>query len=285
MTATTTTPSQPPWASAASFLPLVYRAFPGMSSRVLSDRFLLPWKRLPGLASGAERMPVHVDGQRASFEVSGRGPLVILAHGWSGASGQFAALRGRLLGAGFRVATFDAPAHGSSPGRTTSAAQFMRVIEHIGREHGPTLAIVGHSLGALAASMSAERVAPTGLVLLAPMPSFEFALDQFQQALRFDDRLRERVATLVMGKARMERERAQIETGLGLSTHALLIHDREDRRIPVQVSRDLAERFPHLEYVETGGLGHSRVLVDDTVLDRVIQFVLTLQEQRAARPA
>jgi pimeloyl-ACP methyl ester carboxylesterase len=274
---TTTTTSQPPWASAASFLPLVYRAFPGVSSRLLSDRFLLPWKRLPGLASGAERTKVRVDGQRASFEVSGRGPLVILAHGWSGASGQFAALRDRLLGAGFRVATFDAPAHGTSPGRTTSAAQFMRVIEHIGRAHGPTLAVVGHSLGALAAAMSAERVAPTGLVLLSPMPSFEFALDQFQQALRFDDRLRERVATLVMGKAKMERERAQIETGLELGARTLLIHDTEDRRIPVQVSRALAERFADLEYVETAGLGHSRGLGDEAVLERVTSFLLLLR--------
>lgn len=274
---TTATSSQPPWASASSFLPLVYRAFPGVSSRVLSDRFLLPWKRLPGLLGGAERTPVHVDGQRASFEVSGRGPLVILAHGWSGASGQFAALRERLLAAGFRVATFDAPAHGSSPGRTTSAAQFMRVIEHIGRVHGPTLAIVGHSLGALAASMSVERVAPTGLVLLSPMPSFDFALDQFQQALRFDDRLRERVATLVMGKARMERKQAQIETGLQLSARTLLVHDTEDRRIPVQVSRGLAARFPQLEYVETGGLGHSRGLVNEAVLERVTSFLLLLR--------
>src|SRR5688572_19381239 len=185
--------TQPPWASAASFLPLVYRALPGVSCRVLSDRFLLPWKRLPGL-KGSERTSVRVDGQTASFEVTGSGPLVILAHGWSGASGQFADLRQRLLGAGFRVATFDAPAHGSSPGRTTSAAQFMRVIEHIARVHGPTHTVVGHSLGALAASMSAPSVAPKGLVLLSPMPSFDFALEQFQMALRFDDRLRQRVA-------------------------------------------------------------------------------------------
>jgi len=270
--------SAPPWASAAAFLPLVYRAFPGVSSRVLSDRFLLPWKRLPGLLGGAERTPLWVDGQRASFEISGRGPLVILAHGWSGASGQFATLREILLAAGFRVATFDAPAHGTSPGRTTSAAQFMRVIEHIARVHGPTLAVVGHSLGALAAAMSVERVRPKGLVLLSPMPSFDFALDQFQQALRFDDRLRERVAVLVMNKARMERKFAQVETGLGVGAPTLLIHDREDRRIPVAVSRDLAERHPHVEYVETEGLGHSRVLVDESVLGRVRSFLLALRD-------
>jgi pimeloyl-ACP methyl ester carboxylesterase len=269
--------SEPPWASAAAFLPLVYRVFPGVSSRVLSDRFLLPWKRLPGLVDGAERTPVRVDGQRASFEISGRGPLVILAHGWSGASGQFATLRALLLTEGFRVATFDAPAHGTSPGRTTSAAQFMRVIEHIARVHGPTLAVVGHSLGALAAAMSVQRVLPKGLVLLAPMPSFDFALDQFQQALRFDDRLRERVAVLVMNKAKIERRHAQLETGLAVGAPTLLIHDSEDRRIPVAVSRDLAERHPHLEYVETEGLGHSRVLVDESVLGRVRQFLLTLR--------
>lgn len=268
--------SQPPWASAAAFLPLVYRAFPGVSSRMLSDRFLLPWKRLPGLSGGGERTQVEVDGQRASFEVTGVGRLVILAHGWSGASGQFAPLRERLLAAGFRVATFDAPAHGTSPGRTTSAAQFMRVIEHIAREQGPTHAVVGHSLGALAAAMGQRRVAPRGLVLLSPMPSFDFALDQFQMALRFDDRLREKVAQRVMKQARFEREWARLEPGLEARVPTLLVHDQDDRRIPIGLSRDLAARHSWVEYVETAGLGHSKVLLDAGVLGRVTDFVESL---------
>jgi len=276
----------PPWAPAAAFLPWVYRALPGVSARVLSDRFLLPWKRLPSLESGGARTTVRVDGQRASFEVSGQGPLVILAHGWSGASGQFAALRERLLSAGLRVATFDAPAHGSSPGRTTSAAQFMRVIEAIARDHGPTLAVVGHSLGGLAAAMSSRRVAPKGLVLLSPMPSFDFALDQFQVALRFDDRMREQVAARVQTQAKFERDDARIEHGLAVGAPTLLIHDRDDRRVPVAISRSLAASFRGLDYLETVGLGHSRVLADDAVVTRVTDFLSSLgsslpRDQRA----
>jgi len=270
-----------PWATAASFLPLVYRAFPGMSSRILSDRFLLPWKRLPSL-DGGERTPVEVDGQTASYEVTGQGPLVILAHGWSGASGQFAELRGRLLESGLRVATFDAPAHGSSPGRTTSAAQFMRVIERIARTHGPTLAIVGHSLGGLAAAMSMTSVRPRGLALLAPMPSFDFALDQFQLALRFDDRLRHEVAARVMRYARFEREQAHVERGLEHEIPTLLVHDTDDRRIPVELSRTLAQKYSVLEYVETVGLGHSRLLSDAAVLGRVTDFVVGLAQTAQA---
>ncbi len=233
------------------------------------------------LTAGSERTTLRVDGQKASFEISGRGPLVILAHGWSGASGQFASLRERLLAAGLRVATFDAPAHGSSPGRTTSAAQFMRVIEHIGHVHGPTFGVVGHSLGALAAAMSVERVKPIALVLLSPMPSFDFALDQFQTALGFDAQLREKIATRVLAKAKMTRERGQVATGLVDGVHTLLIHDTEDRRIPVEVSRELAARHPQLEYVETTGLGHSRGLIDDGVLDRVTRFFVNLRSADA----
>jgi pimeloyl-ACP methyl ester carboxylesterase len=268
--------TDPPWSPAAAFLPFVYRAFPGVSSRLLSDRFLLPWKRLPSLNTDAQRTSIRVDGQTASFEISGSGPLVILAHGWSGASGQFTGLREQLLAEGLRVATFDAPAHGSSPGRTTSAAQFMRVIEHIGHAHGPTFAVVGHSLGALAAAMSVPRLAPSALVLLAPMPSFDFALDQFQQALRFDDAIRQRIADQVLRKVRTTREHAQLETGLSRGVPTLLVHDTDDRRIPVAVSRGLAERYPMLEYLETAGLGHSRVIGDPDVLHRVTAFLAGL---------
>lgn len=268
--------TEPPWASAGSLLPLVYRAFPSVSCRLLSDRFLVPWKRLPSLADGGERSRVEVDGQTATFEVTGTGPLVILAHGWSGSSGQLAPLRQQLLAAGFRVATFDAPAHGTSPGRTTSAAQFMRVIEHIAHAEGPTHALVGHSLGALAAAMGMPSVTPRGLVLLSPMPSFDFALDQFQMALRFDDRLREKVAARVMQLARFERERARVESGLAARVRTLLIHDQDDRRIPVSVSRELAAEHAWVEYFETAGLGHSKVLADARVLDRVTDFVSSL---------
>jgi pimeloyl-ACP methyl ester carboxylesterase len=269
--------SEPPWTSAAAFLPYVYRVFPGVSSRLLSDRFLLPWKRLPSLRTGALRNSIRVDGQTASFEISGSGPLVILAHGWSGASGQFAELRERLLADGLRVATFDAPAHGASPGRRTSAAQFMRVIEHIGHVHGPTFGIVGHSLGGLAAAMSVPRVKPSALVLLSPMPSFDFALDQFQMALRFDGVLRQRIADRVLRQVRMTREHAQVETGLSPGLPTLLVHDTDDRRIPVAISRELRERYPTLEYLETRGLGHSRVLGDQAVLERVTAFLAGLR--------
>lgn len=269
-------PTLSPWTAASQLLPLFYRVFPGVSARLLVDRFLVPWKRLPSLGPGVEGQWLEVDEQRVSYDVAGTGPLVILAHGWSGASSQFAELRGALLGAGFRVATFDAPAHGASSGKSSNAGQFGRTIEAVARQHGPALAIVGHSLGGLAAALCARALAPAGLVLLAPMPSFDFALDQFQEALRFDDGLRERIAVLVEQRARVLRSAARLEIAFEEGRPALLVHDVLDRRVPVQASRELASRYPSVEYVETDGLGHSKALDDAGIIERIVGFVRAL---------
>jgi pimeloyl-ACP methyl ester carboxylesterase len=222
-------------------------------------------------------VPLSDDKIGCVAEVEGHGRLVILAHGWAGAASQFRELKAQLLGSGFRVATFDAPAHGASPGKRSNAGQFARLIAELDRQHGPTLAVVGHSLGGLAAAMSSERVKPLGLVLICPMPSLEFALDQYQSALGFGACVREQITVRVEREAQVTRDFGNIEYGLATEVATLLIHDETDKIIPVSASRGLKQRFQHLQYLETRGLGHSRLLRDADVLRQVTEFVKRLQ--------
>src|SRR2546427_9245441 len=70
---------------------------------------------------------VCVDGQRIAAWAWGRGPAVILAHGWGGSGGRLAAaLAAPFFESGVSVITFDAPGHGLSRGRAGSMPQFSR---------------------------------------------------------------------------------------------------------------------------------------------------------------
>jgi pimeloyl-[acyl-carrier protein] methyl ester esterase len=108
-------------------------------------------------------------------EVSGRGPDVVLLHGWSLNLGVWESLA-RELAARFRVIAIDLPGHGRSdwdPRTSTPAAQAWRVHETLAALTG-RYALLGWSLGGqvaldLAAAMPAEIVR---LVLVATTPKF-----------------------------------------------------------------------------------------------------------------
>jgi pimeloyl-ACP methyl ester carboxylesterase len=53
----------------------------------------------------------------------------------------------------------------------------------------------------------------------------------------------------------------------------LLVQSVDDEQIPVADGRLLAQALPNVEHVELDGLGHTKLLRDDGVIDRVVQFL------------
>lgn len=269
-----------PWPQSARIRAAFFDAFPGLSARFLADRFLVPWTRMPGLQ--ADQGPLEtltVDGRRAVACVFGQGPLVVLSHGWAGSGTQLIELGRTIAERGFRAAVFDAPAHGSAPGRTTHALEFARFIELLSERHGPAIALVGHSLGGLACSLAAARIRPRALVLIAPMPSLDFALRGFQEKVGFGEAVQARLLEEVIQRAQVEPKGSRVEPALLAAERALIIHDRKDRHIPVEVSRALSRCIPKSEYVETEGLGHGRVLAEPAIQEHIANFLLRLSRQ------
>ncbi len=271
------------WGDAQPWQQLLFRLLPGVSASLLARRFLTPRRREAALQpDGAQQITLSCSSVPVVAQVWGQGPLVILCHGWCGGAAQVVPMGRRLVAEGFSVAAFDAPAHGGSQGRSTNVGEFTRCIEELAHRLGPVHAIVGHSLGALAAALANQRsVRAQGVALLAPMPSFEFALDQFQLIAGFDDVVREKLATNVERIARVRRQDADLHTLLADSTPALLVHDTDDRSVPVSHARELAANLEQVEYIETRGLGHKRLLNNDAIINRLIAFVVGLEAPRS----
>src|SRR5260370_290085 len=88
---------------------------------------------------------LEVEGGRIAYEVTGDGPLVVLAHGMGDNRNAYRFLVPAL--AGYRVASIDLRGQGesstgwSSYTRTDTAADLLALIRHLG---GPAV-IVGHS--------------------------------------------------------------------------------------------------------------------------------------------
>lgn len=215
------------------------------------------------------------DGHLASWEWGSEGPRVLLVHGWEGRGAQLGPLVEPLLERGFRVVTFDAPAHGSSPGSTSSLIHFARAIERVARAYGPFEAIITHSMGGAAMTWAfrtgalAERV-----VMIAPPIDVRDFTRQLTTALSLNEDVREGVHRRLERRLGVSPEELQVKRiAPRMKTPLLVIHDEDDRDVPVSCGEAVAASWPGATFVRTRGLGHRRILRDAEVIERAVRFV------------
>jgi pimeloyl-ACP methyl ester carboxylesterase len=214
----------------------------------------------------------------------GQGPTVLLVHGWEGRGSQLGAFVPPLVEAGFRVVTFDGPGHGSSSARRASLVDMARAVNAVADAVAPVLggihAVVAHSMGGastvLAASKQGERgsLATSRFVLLAPPAHPSSFTRTVFEAFSLSEDVQHRVVD------RMERHLGERFLHLDgpsaaarLEGAALIIHDIEDREVPLADGERYASEWPGARFVTTRGLGHRRILRAPEVIEQVAQFV------------
>ncbi|WP_433088021.1 alpha/beta fold hydrolase [Dactylosporangium sp. CA-052675] len=130
---------------------------------------------------------LNVDGGTLAYEVTGSGPLVVLAHGIGNDRQAYRFVTPLLVAAGYRVAALDLRGCGeSSVGwtsctRTDIAGDLIALITHLG---GPAV-LVGHSISGGAATIAAAKAPSliTAVVELAPFTrKLSYSLGAFRVA-------------------------------------------------------------------------------------------------------
>jgi pimeloyl-ACP methyl ester carboxylesterase len=81
---------------------------------------------------------------------------VLLVHGWSGRGTQLFKIADALLKEGYSTISFDAPAHGKSPGNSSIMLEFIASIFELEKQFGPFEIAIGHSLGGMAVLNAAK---------------------------------------------------------------------------------------------------------------------------------
>jgi pimeloyl-ACP methyl ester carboxylesterase len=212
--------------------------------------------------------------QRIAIYSEGFGPTILLAHGWSGTARDMDAIGQELRGRGFRIVTFDMPAHGRSSGRRTTLPAMARAIRDVAHAVGPIHSIVGHSLGATAVLLALrDGVNAEKAVVIAPPREAPHFLAQLVSALGLpSERLHGaiRVVERQVGPlAQYEADRA----ARSLRIPGLVIHDEGDRHVPFAHGVAIADAWRDAELVTHNGLGHRRILESPAVVQRIAEFV------------
>lgn len=138
------------------------RLAPGPTARWAEELFCRP-PRAPVrqheedfLATGRAFEIPSSEGRVAAWEW-GKGPSVLLVHGWGSRAARFLVLAQPLVRSGFRVVAYDHPAHGRSAGKRTSLPESTGVLLEVAHHLGPLFGAVGHSFGGAAIAVSLSR--------------------------------------------------------------------------------------------------------------------------------
>jgi len=254
---------------------------PAFAARFASYLWFRPQRHRPpareqALLARAQHVLMHHAGKRIAVVHWGKGPAVMLVHGWSGRGAQLGEFAEPLAGAGYRAVAFDAPAHGRSDGRDATLLEISDVILRLASDFGPVHAVIAHSFGvpcvlfALQQRRFARRV-----VALSTPATLDGLLKKFAGTLALSPRTVQILREMLVqrfGEDVWTRFSVQ-NMAQSMELPALIIHDRDDRDVPWQEGEAVARAWPHARFLLTEGLGHRRILRDPEVIDRVVRFL------------
>jgi pimeloyl-ACP methyl ester carboxylesterase len=205
----------------------------------------------------------------------GTGPrTVLLAHGWGGRGPQLGAVARALAAGGWSAVAWDMPGHGDRA-RPTSLLEMAETVAAVAESVGPVAGVVAHSFGTAATLVAAGRYGfrLERLAALAPAASPDRIVGHFSRATGFSPAVLERMRARLARRLEFEWRELEPATIIPrLACAALIVHDRDDTRIPVEEGIELAALLPGAELALTSGLGHREVLRDAAVLDRIGEF-------------
>jgi pimeloyl-ACP methyl ester carboxylesterase len=226
----------------------------------------------------ADTTPLRVPfagGELAGFS-AGRGPAVLLVHGWSDRASRLGAFVEPLVAAGFRVVAVDLPAHGDSPGRMTNAYDAADAVRAAADYVGGVFAVVAHSMGgvetllALRAGMRVQRV-----VLLASAVRLEHAVDRFSTMFSLPPKAGAGLTDAINRRfgPRVWEDLSADRIAATLTMPALLFHDSDDQQVDPADAEMLAGAWRGARLVTTAGLGHDRLVRSPEVVAQAVAFL------------
>ena len=127
--------------------------------------------------------------------------------------------------------------------------------------------------GALAYALALEPFAERAVLIAGPA-SLSRVLMRYADMLALPSRARARLIEIAgrrMGVAEHDLDLEFLPEPDAL--RVLVVHDEEDKDLPVAEARRIKERWPHSSLHLTRGLGHRRVLSDPDTVWRIVAFL------------
>jgi len=208
----------------------------------------------------------------------GAGPVILLVHGWGGRALQLDSFISALLNRGYKVVAFDQKGHGESSSRFSSYPEFVRSTGLVAAHYADTLyGVIAHSIGANSMFKVSEHFErKLKIAVVAPMDNFLVTLEQMRMRLGIYEKLFAKVIRQIEAESGLDLSDLTVLDYEKINRHdVLLVHDKFDRVNKVSASHGIQQNLPGSVLMQTEMLGHSRILSNRDVVDRVVAHFAT----------
>lgn len=203
--------------------------------------------------------------------------IVLLCHGWESRGTAFHVLIEQLLAKNFKVIAWNAPAHGTSLGKTTNLIYMTAALhEDLATENINPDAIVGHSMGgALIGLLHKHQKLPQSITIISAPTNVKLIFDRYFKLIK----LSPKASNLVMNKfnslSQWNLEAISlINSDLYKTTQPLIVHDEDDKEIPFSEFTNLQNNWETANFHATQGLGHRRILRDEALAKEITKHII-----------
>lgn len=212
----------------------------------------------------------------------GKGPIVILIHGWGGQASQMSILASEISKQGFRSIIFDVSGHGNDPDNYTQWDYFIRDIVDVSQSlDDEVYAYIGHSAGGMtmmAAHHHGRIIGEKFICICAPSYPFPPV-----RGVRNRINPRESLIRLFKGGigAQFEIPWQELKSShfyTAPKTELKLIYDKKDKFVPHTEGDKLHQLCEGSSLTKTETHGHTRILATEELQHLVLDFLKNSQK-------
>lgn len=200
----------------------------------------------------------------------------LLVHGWSGRGTQLVKIADQLTDMGYTTISFDAPAHGKSPGSTTLMVEFIASILELEKKYGKFDIAVGHSLGGMSVLNSIKKgLKLDKAVIVGSGDSINDILQDFVKKMNLEPKIAH-----LMRSSFEQTYQESMENYSGsnaakeVNIPILVIHDENDEDVPYTASVNIHKTLKNSELLLTKSLGHRKILGNEDVILKIKNFIV-----------
>lgn len=212
-----------------------------------------------------------------------KGPKVLFSHGWRSKTVDFRRMIEALVEQGFVVEGVDMKAHGQSEGKRTALPEFRDILKNHYVKNGPYHAVIGYSLGGLAAGLVLSEVTPAihpkHMILIAAPPYVRYFFYDTIKELGYKKEVYEEMCELVEKnyKQKVDYFDLRDKSDFLNQIRCHLIYDENDATVPFKRGKEVNAVFTDASFVHTRGLGHYKIITHPDVISYVTESLMPIQ--------
>jgi pimeloyl-ACP methyl ester carboxylesterase len=180
---------------------------------------------------------------------------------------------------GYRVVAIDGPSHGRSNGRKTNLEEFKEALQQVTNHEKNVCAIVAHSFGGVASLYAISEGLPIKKLINIASPTIgDEIIKTYLRAINGSAKTAEAFKRYVLKKSGKDFDdftALKFIKNVPDEFKLLLVYDEEDKEVIIKHADALLEVYPKAEFFKTTGLGHTRILRNEEVVNRIVTFIHT----------